>query len=549
MAKNNPFSFEISLSVLNHLGRNLYRSFNTVLGEAVSNSWDADAKNVWIYVDKEKDSLIIKDDGDGMNTNDFQNKFLKIGYSKRKDGALRSKRDRPFIGRKGIGKLALLSCADKITVISKKIRGEYIGGTIENSRLDKAITEDLTPQQYLLGNYDMRVFAKYIRGHKKGTIIYFKNIKGGIKNNLDFLRKIVALYFRFSLVDKTFNIFIDDKKVTLEDLKDLAEKTEFLWKINNINDPYIKTQLKKVKERKELTLKGSFNGFIASVGKPRDLSIMNLDERVGVDLFVNGRLRENNILKHIPTARIVEDYIYGQIHFNDLDDGSIDRFTTAREGVISEDPKYQKFLSDLRDKILKSVTEDWDKWRVKHREDGDSENPRMSRKARKSAELFNAVSEEFSPPVGAKNKSKVDSWVAGLSVDARFNFSSYAECFISENLIRKFIVDKNIPLSNEAQKEIARWKKKEGENKGKGNISISIRKGQSDLSYLAMDDLAYLVDSTKGNPKTAGLSRDADEYKPVRDALAHTALLTEVAKAKLTSVYENIKGRINKLLK
>ncbi len=44
-------------------------------------------------------------------------------------------------------------------------------------------------------------------------------------------------------------------------------------------------------------------GFIASVEKPRDLKIMTTDERVGIDLFVNGRLRERDILKHIPTAR------------------------------------------------------------------------------------------------------------------------------------------------------------------------------------------------------------------------------------------------------
>jgi DNA mismatch repair ATPase MutL len=58
----------------------------TVLGEAISNAWDADAKNVWIYVDKTKNSLVIKDDGIGMSKDDFQNKFLKIGYSKRRDG-------------------------------------------------------------------------------------------------------------------------------------------------------------------------------------------------------------------------------------------------------------------------------------------------------------------------------------------------------------------------------------------------------------------------------------------------------------------------------
>src|SRR6185436_13887018 len=118
MTDNRPFTFEISLSVLNHLGRHLYRSFATVLGEAISNAWDADARNVWIYLDQTNKGFWIKDDGDGMTANDFQNKFLKIGYSKRKSGRSKSaKFKRPFIGRKGIGKLALLSSAERITVI------------------------------------------------------------------------------------------------------------------------------------------------------------------------------------------------------------------------------------------------------------------------------------------------------------------------------------------------------------------------------------------------------------------------------------------------
>ena len=109
MGANDSFTFKISLSVLNHLGRNLYRSFATVIGEAISNAWDADASNVWIYLDPDKNGFWIKDDGSGMTSDDFQNKFLKIGYSKRKSGKSRSTKDRPFIGRKGIGKLALLS--------------------------------------------------------------------------------------------------------------------------------------------------------------------------------------------------------------------------------------------------------------------------------------------------------------------------------------------------------------------------------------------------------------------------------------------------------
>ncbi|MCH7557623.1 MAG: ATP-binding protein, partial [Planctomycetes bacterium] len=450
MKKNRPFTFEISLSILNHLGRSLYRSFITVLGEAISNSWDADAENVWIYVDRKNNNFVIKDDGDGMSRSDFQNKFLKIGYTKRKDGVNVSKKGRPYIGRKGIGKLALLSCADKIAVISKTEKTVYVGGTIDNSRLDKAITQDLTPQQYKLKKYRANIFTKYAQNHDKGTIICFENIKGGVKNRLEFLKKIIALYFRFSLLDESFNIFVNDKIVTLDHLKDLAQNTEFLWNINNLEDPYISEKLTNLKEpTKNVVMSKNIKGFIASVVKPRDLKIISADDRVGVDLFVNGRLRERDILKHIPTARVAENYFYGQIHFNKLDDEN-DRFATGREGIVADDPKYKKFLNNLR-KIILVILNDWDDWRIRHRQDGDSENKRRSRKKRASLGLYNAVSEEYDIPEDSKNRRKVDGWVNDLSSDAAFNFESYAECFISENLIRKYIREKNIPLTREAK--------------------------------------------------------------------------------------------------
>ena len=540
------FSFEISLSVLNHLGRNLYRSFITVLGEAISNSWDADAKNIKIYIDKKRNNLVIKDDGIGMSKNDFQDKFLKIGYSKRKDGQTKSAKGRPYIGRKGIGKLALLSCADKITILSKTNDSSYVGGIIDNSGLDKAITDDLTPQQYLLGTLNLNNFSKYTKNHKQGTIIYFENIKDGIKNSLGYLKKTIALYFRFSLLDDSFNIFLDDKKITIQCLEELAGKTEFLWNINDHNDPYIKKMLNKVKERKSLNVDGTIKGFVASVGLPRDLKVITTDERIGVDLFVNGRLREKDILKNIPTARVVESYLYGQIHFNEMDD-EVDRFTSNREGIVADDSKHKEFLDKFRKQVISVVLEDWDTWRRKHKKDGDKENQSISPKERKSEELYNVVSEEYTLPKDSKNKKNVDGWVNDLGDDAKYNFASYAECFISENLIRKYIEENKITISKEAEEESKKWKEREDDSKGKGNISIEIRKIKKDIGYLSMDDLAALVDKKDPN-KEACLLRDAKEYKPIRDALAHTALLTDVAKNKLTTIYENIKGRVRTLL-
>ena len=558
MEDNNKFTFEISLNILNHLGRNLYRSFVTVLGEAISNAWDADAENVHLYiycgsycyfyslgVNREENSFIIRDDGVGMSVDDFQNKFLKIGYSKRKDGKVISDKGRPYIGRKGIGKLALLSCAAKICIISKTADEEYIGGIINNSDLDDAIIHDLAPDKYELGGVDLKVFNKYLDNHNRGTLIYFENINEGINNRPEYLKKLIALYFRFSLIDNSFNIFLDDEEITIENLTELAQKTEYLWKINDYNDPYIQDQLTQLKENRTINLEDNFNGFIASVEKPRDLKVLSADERVSIDLFTNGRLREKDILKYMPSARIVENYLYGQIHYNELDDEK-DRFSSSREGIVADDPKFIKLLESIKENVLDEIINDWDKWRVNHKKSGDPENERIALRDRRSLELYHSVSGEYVPPEDSTNKDKVDNWIGELEDDATYNFGSYAECFISENLARKFIQEKRILPSTE-QQEIDRWRRIERREKRIGNLNIEIRQSNDDLFYLSMEHLVKIAEPLRdGYPDT--LLTDEKQFTPIRNAVMHTSLLTPEAKRRLTAVYDNIKGRIKNLL-
>lgn len=146
--------FLISMTVLDHLGRQLYRNFITVIGEAISNAWDADARNVWIELDRSTQTLSILDDGHGMSSKDLDDKFLKIGYTKRgREGTERhSATGRPYIGAKGIGKLALLSCADTISIASKTTSTGPTGCLISNIELDQAITNDLTTEEVILND-------------------------------------------------------------------------------------------------------------------------------------------------------------------------------------------------------------------------------------------------------------------------------------------------------------------------------------------------------------------------------------------------------------
>jgi len=545
------FRFEISLSVLNHLGRNLYRNFITVLGEAISNAWDADAKNVWIDIDREASSFSIKDDGIGMNAADFQSKFLKIGYSKRADGKTRTPRNRPYIGAKGIGKLALLSCAKRVSIYSKTYSTPYVGGTIDNSGLDQAITQNLVPEEYPLEQLDFDLISDLKSNHRQGTILVFDETKDQLKKSIPYLKKLLAMSFRFTLLDENFSIFVNDDKVTMADLEDLMKATEFLWLINSYSEDDYVSGLQNLKnEPIQLTTELDFKGFLATVEKPRHLKIAGTDERATVDLFVNGRLREKNILRHIPTHRILESYIYGQVHFDAMDRGRIDPFTSSRESIVEDDKIFQSLLDCLRRQVLPQVLDKWDKLRLSRGDEGDEENPRKSKKERKARDLYSAAKEEYAPDHDAPQKDRVEQWLNVLRDDAEFNLAAYIDCFLSENLLRKFILEHQIQIAPKsgAANEIVAWKDRETKRKNEANISFDIRRESEDLSYLGMDYLASIAEGPNVTSQNPSLSKDAVAYKPVRNAVGHTGLLTEIAKSHLRVIYENIKARVKDLV-
>lgn len=540
------FSFNISLSVLNHLGRNLYRNIITILGEAISNSWDADAHNVRIEINRQDRTMLIVDDGLGMTAKDFQNKFLKIGYSKRKTGIYKSKLNRRFIGRKGIGKLALLSCAQRISVLTKTKTTDVVGGVIDNSELDKAIKEDEVSGDYHLSKVNAKLY-RLLDEKEQGTAIFFENITDGIYNTVEYIRKAISLYFKFSLYDSDFNIFVNGKKIEISELKELANNTQFRWSINNFTDPLF-SMMNELDNVIEVSTKLNIRGYIATVRKPSNLKIPNTNEKATVDLFVNGRLRERDVVRHIPTARIVENYVYGQIHYDDLDNGSgKDIFTSSREGIVPNDPIFNNFLVEFK-KIFKQVINEWDDYRRQALDTGDPDNFKIKPKERKAEELFSLTIKDMQEKEKFIRKGgTVQQWAQTLASEARFNIPSYTECFISENLLRFYIKNTDKPLSQEAIRQAKKWKKRETESKNAANISYSVRVDEGDLYYLDMSDLANLIDKAK-NQKSASLSRSSITYKPLRDAIGHTSIITDNAKRQLSLTYENIKKRLGEIL-
>lgn len=321
-----------------------------------------------------------------------------------------------------------------------------------------------------------------------------------------------------------------------------------MWIINKYEDEFVKALPRLKSKPIVLTTALGVRGFIATVEKPRNLKITGTDERATLDLFVNGRLREKNILRHIPSQRIIESYLYGQIHFDKMDRKGSDPFTSSREGIVEGDKHFSALLRYLKEKALPKIFDTWDDLRLKRGEEGDEENSRKSKKQRKARDLYSIARDEYSPDSSSLRKDVVDKWLDELRDDAEFDIGSYVDCFLSENLARRYITERKLPLSQRTKSEAHEWREREAKRKTKANLSYSIRKNDKDIDYLGMDDLAFTVEGKTGSTGEKSLTHDAVEYAPVRNVVGHTGLLTGNGKRLLSLKHENIKARIKALV-
>ena len=598
--------FLISMTVLDHLGRQLYRNFITVIGEAISNAWDADAQNVWIELNREQRTLSIIDDGYGMSAEDLDEKFLKIGYTKRgrKGTEIHSRSGRPYIGAKGIGKLALLSCADEISIVSKTKTTEPTGCRISNRELDDAINNDRSTDEVLLEDAGQHAY-QLLEDLKapSGTVLILSGMH--TTNNTDeFLRSSIAQGFRFSLIDPSFHIHYNNNEITLKDLSKLTSKTQFAWVFPGTNDEFI-SQLQEainnchnITREKEYTLPPTtlkiepterkkdasskeihVTGFIASTKKPRDLHIYGSDERATLDLFVNGRIRERNILQHIPSSRVPEQYIYGQIHVNGLDREGTDPFTSAREQVIATDPIYRALLTELKS-IFNRIYDDWDNLRLALKEEGDPSSKNATKETRAANQLaqetMKKVREQF--PVDEREywAETLNDIVNRASLNSKF----YTRAFIAENLLRSILIDAGYQTRDDYPEHIQRilyanpdsqstygktppqttviqpppthprWKDTVEINRTKEarqgyQDRTAVRHTFSDLDYLMLSDLLRFSDKSRSNGLSLKVlapnsTSEIDKLILLRNIVMHCCTLTQHGRSEFIRLYEQL---------
>jgi signal transduction histidine kinase len=117
---NESTNFRVDLRLLQELGERLISRDEIAIVELVKNSYDADAELVTVRINDNQ--IIIEDDGDGMGSSELDNGWLTIGTSL-KTKKSKSKSGRTVLGKKGVGRLAVLRLGKTITLISKQIDG------------------------------------------------------------------------------------------------------------------------------------------------------------------------------------------------------------------------------------------------------------------------------------------------------------------------------------------------------------------------------------------------------------------------------------------
>ena len=352
---SHKYHLTLDLRVLDHLGIKLYSNAAAVLSEAVANAWDADATEV--AIDIGSDEIVIEDTGVGMNLNAINERFLAVGYAKRAVEGETSKRGRAFMGRKGIGKLALFSIAGVIEVHTSTGAEQHAFKMVTadvRTAIDKGEEYYPTPVTFSGPATGTRIVLHDLRKKRTGSSVAA-------------LRKRIAR--RFSIIGfkgkdgDSFSVLINGKPVAAGDREDLRA-IEFLWefgetRITSSSAPELKERFvldaQVHSEHPDWVLRGWFG----TADEPKRLNHEEAGSLNGIVVISRGRLIQENILDRLNFSRVLVSYLTGQVEADFLDVRDADDIATSdRQRVVEDDPRYEALVTFLRSKIV-SIQDQW----------------------------------------------------------------------------------------------------------------------------------------------------------------------------------------------
>lgn len=354
------YEMTVELAVLESLGIKLYSNAAAVLSELVANAYDADADYVAIEWNTEDGGqVVVSDNGTGMTVDALNKRFLTAGYNKRAAEGVKSKKyERPFMGRKGIGKLSVFSIARTITVYSTTEDGPSNGLRIVIEHLEKAIeareayhpTPVDVPEEYA----------------KKGTTLVLDRLKSRrVGLTVNALRKRLARRFATLGAPEDekgrFEIKVDGTAITYEDRQDL-KRLQFIWEFGEQTLPTGALPPNVGRFVLPKTIVGGnpawkVRGWIGTAPRPDDLRD---DEEAGslknVIVLARKRPIQESIVEKLDFSRIFSSYVTGQIEadFLDLDGDYEDIATSDRQRLLEDDERVIGLQEFLREAFTKA---------------------------------------------------------------------------------------------------------------------------------------------------------------------------------------------------
>lgn len=362
---NEKYTMSLSMNVLNHLGINLYSNIPAVLSEIVANAWDADATKVNITI--ENDTIVIEDNGSGMSTDDINNKYLCVGYIKRKESLYSPVFQRKYMGRKGIGKLSMFSIAREVTVFSKKElndKSEINGLKMDIGEITKTIEQQSNNADFSVQYHPEELDVIENEIEKTGTKIVLSELKKNT-NALtpEYIKTRIAR--RFGIIGKTFNfsVFVNGEEVLITD-RNYFHKLNYIWYYGEESNTYVNyAQNSKYNEKRDNSIQigdkeYKVSGWIGTVESAGDLKEGN-ENLNKIVILVRGKLGQEDILSEYSEGGLYSKYLIGEINVDFFDDDKLeDMATSNRQEYQKDDERYIELKKFIYNE-LKEIERQW----------------------------------------------------------------------------------------------------------------------------------------------------------------------------------------------
>ena len=337
------YLMRISRMTVDKLGVRLYDRVSAVVAELVANAYDADAENVTVrlplnsllarrdpesgQVEGYSYAIEVRDDGHGMTPSEANKHFLRVGKDRRMDAAQggRSRhKERPVMGRKGIGKLAPFGICRVIEVISAGGDRTDEGYIVSHFTMDydKILTDDDAPVEMDRGQQD-RAYRT-----QSGTTLRLLNfLPKRVPDRETFHRQLAS---RFGLQQATFRIVV-------EDTRDQGQNPPFdvgSFEIPTMKNTYVDVSTEPVElgEGRQLPV----TGWMALAQ-----DAYKNEEMAGVRIYARRKIVATTRDFEQPAGFTGEftlrSYLVGELHAEwlDEDDGE-DLITTDRQDILWE---------------------------------------------------------------------------------------------------------------------------------------------------------------------------------------------------------------------